>query len=121
MKSGVWKKLLALALALALVLPPLSGILHQAFDGDGSHVHFDHVWHQPSLDDILNPSRHDAGQKQGGASETHQDHVHIAVMAIVAGNSFELILPDAAYDPVEMSVQFGRVLSPPGRPPQLIS
>jgi hypothetical protein len=118
-----WRKFLTIAVALALVLPPLSGLMNKALGGDGSHVHFDHVWHQTSVDDILRHHADVSSPHQGESSpiHTHSDHVHIALMLGMATYHLDGVAIVRSYEQQPIFFQPGLSLLPPGHPPQALS
>ncbi|MBM3514773.1 MAG: hypothetical protein FJX59_13835 [Alphaproteobacteria bacterium] len=119
MTSRGIRTFISLAMAIALIVPPLTGVLLRALGGDGRHVHFDHVWHQ---DAEIHAHRHAADtagmDRQHDHDDFHCDHFHTVVMALVATAPFEVRRGPRSYDPAPITIEVGRGLSPPSRPPQ---
>ncbi|MDX2221703.1 MAG: hypothetical protein SFV21_03075 [Rhodospirillaceae bacterium] len=117
------RKLAVLTVAVALIAPPLTGLLSAAVGGDGSHVHFDHVWHSHDFDEFAKHSIDLAGQSHTDdtGNAAHCDHVHLTVMMMISNVEWRLSSVHAVHGPPLNFSQAGRTFSPPSRPPQHFS
>ena len=118
-----WRKFLTLAVALALVIPPISGTVNKALGGDGTHVHFEHVWHAAGVDDVADHHHGDRVSADQGdvPCDSHCDHVHIATMLGMTTYGLNDVAIVRTYQPQPIFQQPGLSLSPPGHPPQALS
>jgi hypothetical protein len=110
--------ILAVVMAFAIVFPPVSDAFACALGGNGEHAHYDHIWHQPGVADA--DHEHDRDQA-GKTKHSCLDHIHMAVMALPDGSRLTL---DASYRVYDVAVSIlcaGRVLVPPGHPPQRLA
>lgn len=116
------RKFLTLAVALALVLPPISGLVNKALGGDGSHVHFEHVWHEAGVNDIADHHADVANPHSAEAPiHSHCDHVHIALMLGMATYHLDEVAVVRSYEQQPIFQQPGLSLLPPGHPPQALA
>jgi hypothetical protein len=127
MFSSLARKFLILAIAVAFVAPPMMAVLNKALGGDGSHVHFDHAWHEIGARDDhhhkdgADHDDHETNPDADGADQAHNDHVHLAAVALAESFSLGLNTVPAAYEGLSPPLHFGRHSAPPGRPPQALS
>lgn len=107
------QKLLIILVAVVLVAPPLTSILD---DGDSSHAHADHIWHQVGAEDLTH--NHNSDQQDSNHCDIHMSCVHIATMALFNANSSFLLPVILANPHFSTSTVSGRDVSPPRRPPR---
>ena len=123
----VFRRWLIAIMSMALVLPPLTGVVSRALGGDGRHVHVDHVWHQNA--GTYNAGTYNAGTyaaehpaadagQDGENDEQDCNHFHSTVMALFASTTFDISRKSRNYDPVRPTFRTGRAVAPSSRPPR---
>lgn len=116
------RKFIAIAIALAIVFPPVSGLANKALGGDGTHLHFDHIWHQADQHDThVRQQNFGADQQDHHPIKALDDHVHMTVMVIIATYSMSADVPVRSYHDAVIAFHQGRSLAPPDHPPRALS
>lgn len=113
MSRRLHRLILTVFMAFAIVFPPVSDALACALGGSGEHHHYDHVWHHPGASDA------DHDHDNDGKPHSCLDHVHMTVMVVPEGSNLMLETSYRGYDVVAAVLPAGRILAPPGHPPQL--